>query len=197
MTGRILSATVAAAALAVTAAPAHAIDLNPPPPDYYTCSADGGGTICRATLLETFGPEETGLVCGTGDSAFTVFDSGTATTRLTRYYDADGNLTLRVIRDAIDAVSTNPQTGTSVPYRQHEKHTTALAVPGDFDSASITHTGVLIYTLPHEGHLALEAGRVVDGADGAIEFRAGPQTFVDYYADGNTAAVAKLCAALA
>jgi hypothetical protein len=198
---RAALATVAAlAATGVIGAPAFAgrpvsQSLTPPPPDYYTCTATGSGALCRASLSEVFGPEETGLVCGSGDAAFTVFDSGSSSTELARYYDRDGNLTRRVVRDSIEAVSTNPLTGASVPYRQHETHTTVLAVPGDFNSATTTDTGVLIYTLPHEGHLALEAGRVVGGADG-IEFRAGPQTFVDYYGNGDTAAVQKLCNAL-
>ena len=32
-------------------APAAFADLNPPPPDFYSCSANGGGTICRAQLV--------------------------------------------------------------------------------------------------------------------------------------------------
>ena len=54
---------------------------------------------------------------------------------------------------------------------------------------------MLIYTVPHLGHVALEAGRVVEGPDGT-EFRAGPQTFVDYYENGDVSAVQELCSAL-
>jgi hypothetical protein len=169
--------------------------LTPPPPSFYTCEPVGGGTLCKGTISESFGPEETGLTCGSGDQAFTVFDSGEFTEHARRWYDRDGNLTRRVLHDHIAAQSTNPVTGATVPYRQRETHTTVLATPGALDSATTTHTGVLIYTLPGQGQIALEAGRVVEGPDG-IEFRAGPQDFVDYYENGDTSAVQELCSAL-
>jgi len=37
---------------------------------------------------------------------------------------------------------------------------------------------------------------VVFGADGTLEFSAEPQGFIDYFNNGNTAAVAELCTAL-
>jgi hypothetical protein len=37
---------------------------------------------------------------------------------------------------------------------------------------------------------------VIEDADGNNEFRAGPQDFLDYYANGDTSAVEKLCGAL-
>jgi hypothetical protein len=36
---------------------------------------------------------------------------------------------------------------------------------------------------------------VIEGPDG-IEFRAGPQVFVDYYENGDASGVQKLCSAL-
>jgi hypothetical protein len=169
--------------------------LTPPPPSFYTCEPVGAGTLCKGTISESFGPEETGLICGTGDDAFTVFDAGEFTERARRWYDRDGNLIRRVLHDHIEAFSTNPVTGATVPYRQRETHTTILATPGDLSTSTTTHTGVLIFTLPHLGQIALEAGRVVEGPDG-IEFRAGPQDFVDYYENGNVSAVQELCNAL-
>jgi hypothetical protein len=169
--------------------------LTPSPPSFYTCKAVGSGTICMGSHSESFGPEETGLVCGTGTSAFHVFDTVTSTQRATRYYDREGNLTRRVLYDDIDGQSSNPLTGATVPYIQHEQHTAVLAVPGDLSTATTTHTGVLIFTIPHLGPVALEAGRVIEGPDG-VEFRAGPQTFVDYYENGDVSAVRELCNAL-
>jgi hypothetical protein len=169
--------------------------LTPPPPSFYTCMAVGSGTICQGTQTGSVGPEETGLVCGSGASAFNVFDTNTFIQRAARYYDRDGNLTRRVLRDDIGGQSTNPLTGAAVPYTQHEIHTAVLAVPGDLSTATTTHTGVLIFTIPHLGAVTIEAGRVIEGPDG-IEFRAGPQDFVDYYENGDTSGVQELCSAL-
>jgi hypothetical protein len=69
--------------------------LNPPPADYYTCSATGDGTICRATTSEYYGPDPTGISCGSGTGAFEVMDQATRTIDATRWYDEDGNLVRR------------------------------------------------------------------------------------------------------
>ena len=165
------------------------------PPQGSTCNAVGSGTICKYSHTESYGPLDTGIVCGSGATAFDIFDSGTLETRATRYYDRDGNLTRRVLHDSISGQLINTLTGTSVPYTQRETHTTVLPDPGDFSTATTTHTGVLIFTIPHLGPVALEAGRVIEGPDG-IEFRAGPQDFVDYYVNGDASAVQELCSAL-
>jgi hypothetical protein len=169
--------------------------LTPPPPSFYTCMAVGSGTICHGTHTESVGPEETGLVCGSGASAFNAFDTNSFIQRAARYYDRDGNLTSRVTHDDITGQLSNPLTGATVPYTQHEQNTTVLAVPGDLSTSTTTHTGELIFTVPHLGAVALEAGRVIEGPDG-IEFRAGPQVFVDYYENGDTSGVEELCRAL-
>jgi hypothetical protein len=169
--------------------------LTPPAPSFYTCMAVGSGTICHGTTSGPVGPEETGLVCGSGGSTFNAFDTNSFIQRAARYYDRDGNLTSRVLHDDITGQLSNPLTGATVPYKQHETHTTVLAVPGDFSTATTTHTGVLIFTIPHQGAVTIEAGRVIEGADG-IEFRAGPQDFVDYYENGDTSGVEELCRAL-
>jgi hypothetical protein len=46
------------------------------------------------------------------------------------------------------------------------------------------------------GAVSLNAGRIVFGADGTLEFSAGPQGFLDYLYNGNTAALDELCATL-
>ncbi len=73
--------------------------LTPPPPSFYTCMAVGSGTICHGTISESSGPEETGLVCGSGADAFHAWESSSLVERAARYYDRDGNLTKRVLRD--------------------------------------------------------------------------------------------------
>jgi hypothetical protein len=169
--------------------------LTPPPPSFYTCMAVGSGTICHGTITGSVGPEETGQGCGSGAGAFNAFDEFSFIEHATRYYNGDGNLTKRVRHDESSGQFSNPLTGATVPYIQRETHTTVLAVPGDLSMATTTHTGVLIFTIPHQGQVALEAGRVIEGPDG-IEFRAGPQVFVDYYENGDTSGVQELCSAL-
>lgn len=169
--------------------------LTPSPPSFYTCMAVGSGTICHGTISGSEGPEETGLICGSGAGAFNAFDAFSFSEVAARYYDQNGNLTKRVRHDQISGVYSNPLTGATVPYIQRETHTDVLGVPGDLSTSTTTHTGVLIYTLPHQGQIALEAGRVIEGEDG-IEFRAGPQVFVDYYENGDTSGIQKLCSAL-
>src|SRR5436190_12642958 len=73
--------------------------LTPPPPSFYTCMAVGAGTICHGTISESSGPEETGLVCGSGADAFNAWQTGSLDERAARYYDRDGKLTRRVLRD--------------------------------------------------------------------------------------------------
>jgi hypothetical protein len=158
--------------------------------------AVGSGTICHGTIGESSGPEETGLVCGSGASAFNAWQSATLDERAARSYDGDGKLTRRVLRDDLVGEFVNPLSGVTVPWTQHEIHTTVLAVPGDFSSATETIVGQFVITVPHLGAVALEAGRVVQDVNGNVEFRAGPQDFLDYYANGDTAAVQELCAAL-
>jgi hypothetical protein len=170
--------------------------LTPPPPSFYTCMAVGSGTICHGTISESSGPEETGLVCGSGANAFNAWQTASLDERAARYYDRDGNLTKRVLRDDSAGEFINPVTGVTVPWTQYEIHTSVLAVPGDLGSRTVTIVGEFVITVPHLGAVALEAGRVIEAVDGSDLFSAGPQDFTDYYTNGDTSAVAKLCGAL-
>src|SRR5436190_2571168 len=79
--------------------PAAAQELSPPPPSFETCRAGENVTICQGSRIVSFGPDDTGIVCGSGPSAFDIFDSGTFKQVAIRYYDQDGNLTRRVIHE--------------------------------------------------------------------------------------------------
>lgn len=144
----------------------------------------------------TYGPDDAGIACGSGAGAFDVFDQGTHNQHAIRFYNADGNLVRRVIYDQYFSQFSNPLTGVAVPYTQHNTTTDVLAVPGDFGSATETTTGQTNFTVPHLGAVLLNAGKTVFGADGTLEFSAGPQGFLDYFYNGNTAALAELCTAL-
>jgi hypothetical protein len=182
------------------AAPPAADDLNPPPPDFLTCKPVGSGTICSGSFQEIKDSEpQPELVCGSGADAFIIHDNATLNARATRWYDADGNLTRRVLWERWKpAFFSNPLSGKTVPYTQTNKITTVLAVPGDFASATETIVGENIYTDPVTHRKVLRStGRSVFGADGELDFRAGQQPFLDAFVDGDMSVFDELCAALA
>jgi len=198
----VVACAIGAAALApgALAAPPAAEELNPPPPDFLTCKALGAGTICTGSAKEVKVSEpQPELVCGSGADAFTIHDNGVLTQRVTRWYDANGDLTRRVIRERWKpAYWSNPLSGETVPYTQNQKLTTVLTVPGDFDSAIETSVGENIYTDPDTHRKVLRStGRVVFGVGGDLDFRAGHQWSVDAFIDGDMSVLDDVCAALA
>jgi hypothetical protein len=186
--------------IALTLVPAGALGgqpvtqtLTPAPPSFLTCKTVGSGTICQGSRTFTVDPHPD-FVCGNGD---VIFDQGTVRQVVIRYYDTNGNLTRRVIHEFwSDAQKSNPRTGATAPYTQASNITDVLAVPGDLGSATETVTGQGNITVPGLGAVLLNAGRIVFGADGTLEFSAGPQFFIDYFVNGNTAALDELCSAL-
>ena len=173
--------------------------LTPPPPSFETCKAVGGGTICAGSRVEPpYGPVGTGIICGSGANAFEIFDSGTDIQHhAMRTYNKDGNLTRRIYTDDyVSAQFSNPLSGMTVPYTQHNVTTGILAVPGDLSTETQTLRGENNYTVSGVGVVFLNAGRTVFAPDGTEEFTAGPHSF-DAYFSGNPSAVAQLCAALA
>jgi hypothetical protein len=166
--------------------------LTPPPPSFLTCQAVGNGTICHGSRTFTIDPHPD-VPCSDGQ---VIYDQGTVRQVVTRYYDIDGNLTQRVIHELwSDAQKSNPLTGATAPYAQAFNITDVLSVPGDFSSATETVTGQANITIPGMGEVLLNAGRTVMAPDGSIDFRAGPQDFLDF-ALGNTDVLNELCAAL-
>jgi hypothetical protein len=182
----------------VVARPAAAQQaLNPPPPPEYTCKTVGNGTICRADVPISYGPDDTGIVCGRGSSAFDIFDSATGDQQKTRFYDQNGNLTSRVIHETYSSGQfSNPLTGAVVPYTQHDTITDVFAVPGDLSTATETNVGENIFQPAYGAPVFKYAGRFVVAPDGTIEFQAGQNDFFKLMA-GDTSVLQKLCAALA
>jgi hypothetical protein len=193
--GSLATFTLASAGPAAAGQPVTQT-LTPPPPSFETCKTVGNGFICDGARTESYGPDDTGIVCGSGAGAFDIFDQGIHNQHAIRFYNAAGDLTRRVIYDQFVSQFTNPLTGAAIPYTQHNTTTDILAVPGDLASATETTTGVNNFTVPHMGAVFLNAGRAVFGADGTLEFSAGPQGFIDYFYNGNTAALDELCTAL-
>jgi hypothetical protein len=194
----ILSSVCAAAAgiLASAALAGQPVTqtLNPPPPSFETCKAVGDGTICEGTVSdESYGPVDTGFVCGSGASAFDIFDGGVHNEVATRTYDANGDLVSRIRHDrTIGHLST--ATGASLPYTQSQQSTDALSIPGDFGSSTLTITGEMVLHGPGSPVL-IGAGRIVLAPDGTLDFQAGPSGFLDLIF-GAPAALDPICAGL-
>jgi hypothetical protein len=195
---KLIASTIGLIATLTLAAPASALTLNPPPPDFERCHPGGNGTVCVGNRTVNAGIDPTGIWCGGGGDAFEIVDDGGfVIEHFERWYDADGNLVRRLAKETwLASAWTNPETGARVPYRQTNVTVDVLAVPGDFGSASSTTTGVVNFTLPGGGAIVRNAGRTAFGADGELEFSAGPQAILDYFLDGDVAALQPICDAL-
>ena len=108
--GGLTAFTLASAAPAAAGQPVTQ-PLTPPPPSFETCKTVGNGFICEGARTMTYGPDDTGITCGTGAGAFDIFDQGTHNQHAIRFYNTDGNLTKRVIYDQYFSQFTNPLTG--------------------------------------------------------------------------------------
>jgi hypothetical protein len=197
--GLVLVPIIAAFVIAAPVAARQPVaqQLTPQPPDFYACTATGGGTICRATTSDPYELEPTGIWCGTGAGAFEVLDSGGHIVRATRWYDTNGNLTRRErVNDFPGAHLSNPLNGASIYYQQHNTDWDVLAVPGDLSSSTWSGHGVLSMTVPGYGRVILEAGVIKVAPGDNVEHQAGPTDLGDYFS-GNASVIDDLCAALA
>ena len=179
VTGLLLSGALPVAA----GQPIDVTTLNPVPPDIYTCSATGGGAVCFAHTVEAYENEPTGLICGSGASAYEILDSGIRDIHARREYDRNLDLTRR-IRNFLfrDAHFTNPLNGHTVGYSQQNTDIAVLTIPGDLSSA----------VTPERGHLTLN----VPGMGSVIHESHNQSDFIPYF-EGDASAIAELCAALA
>ena len=190
--GAVILASAALAGQPVTQ------QLNPPPPPWQTCKAVGDGTFCEGTNVESDGPYDTGIVCGSGATAFDIFDTSTDAYSVWKKFDTDGNLVRRVFHDHYTfGQFSNPLNGAVVPYTQTDTRIDVLAVPGDLDSATETTTWSSVFHLPGSGAPVFwNSGRTVQFPIlGPTEFSAGRLDFFQL-SDGDTSVLDPLCAAL-
>ena len=197
----LIAGTIAALAVSASAsaAPPTLQDLNPPPPGFYTCKPLGAGTICTGTQDEVKDEElQPELVCSSGADAFNIYDNGHAYSRLTRRYDADGNVVERINHEVwLNAFWSNPLNGKTVPYTQRGTITDRFTVPGDLNSAVETQVGENVYTDPVTHQKVLRSvGRTVFSPDGDLLASSGQQPFIDMFVFGDTSALDDVCAAL-
>jgi hypothetical protein len=171
--------------------------LTPPPPAFEICKAIGSGTLCQGSRVLVEPLFDTGIVCGSGASAFDIYYGDTIDQVASRTYNLDGNLTNRFIEERYTSASfVNPVTGASLAVTAHDVISDIYTVPGDGSSAIETTTGQFTVTLPGSGALLLNVGRVVQrAADGFTEFQAGPHQFGDLI-NGDPTVTQKLCTAL-
>jgi hypothetical protein len=156
------------------AAPPSAQDLSPAPPDFYTCNPVGSGTICRAHTVDPYSGEQTGIVCGSVAATVEILDNGVRDVEATRWYDGDGNLVRRLRMFLFrDSYLSNPATGRTLPYSQHNADNENLGVPGDLGSATLSSSGHLSINAPGFGPVWMDTGHIVVSPEGDVLARSG------------------------
>jgi hypothetical protein len=166
--------------------------LVPPPPSFETCKAVGNGTICQGDITGNEGLVDTDIVCGSGPSAFHIFDSGINHESAIHYYNDAGKLTRSVSHDNWSSTQwSNPLAGTTLPYIQHMVFTNVLVVPGDPDTATNTVQGEVIFKPALGQPIVLGVGKQIFAPDGTLQFSAG------HFIDLNSPELLPICAALA
>jgi hypothetical protein len=192
-------ASLAVAAPVAARTPVDPNTLNPAPPDFFNASCYDGaaGTICDLAFVDPDSPwidEPSGILCGSTELLFSQVRSVVGK----RYYDADGNLLQRHFRESLDGTFTNPVTGRSVPWTQHDTVLHNLATPGDVDSGHIRITGLFTKVfLPGGRVVQINAGTFVqEAATGDITHEGGPHPLNDYFIGGDASAMQSVCDAL-
>jgi hypothetical protein len=171
--------------------------LNPPPSPTLNpvCEKVGAGTICTVSFSDPPFAGGSGMVCGSGASAYEVLQFQTRSVRGRRYYDQSGNLTRRHFQELLDGTFTNPLNHRAVSFSGTTTHLNNLTVPGDITSGTENVTGSFRIYLADGGTVLLEAGRTIETPD-AILSEKGPHPLVAYFVLGDTAAIQPLCDAL-
>ena len=172
--------------------------LNPPPPPEFNpvCKAVGGGTICTVQFSDPPFAGGTGIICGSGASAFEVFEFQNRSVIGHRYYDANGNLTRRHFHEVDTGTFSNPNNHVALSFSGRITTLHDLSVPGDITSGTQVLTGPIRVYRPHGGTVILETGRTAISGTGDFIRESGPHPFQDYFVFGDTAAVQPLCDAL-
>jgi len=182
---------------------AQAVDpstlIPPPPPEFNpVCKAVGVQTICDVTFNDPpVVAEPSGIVCGSGANAFEALDTSNRSVDGKRYYNAEGKLTERHFHDMIVGHLTNPLTGATVPYTQHDTTLHRLAVAGDISTGTEALAVHLRWSTPQGGTVLIDTGRtIVADPDGTILFDAGQHPLDAFFAFGQADALQPICDAL-
>jgi hypothetical protein len=174
-----------------------------PPPDP-TCNPavvqvepSGSGTNCQYSRTKSYGPLDTGIVCGSGASAFDIFDQATYNEYGKLWYDPNGLMTKFTDDDNVSFGQwSNPVTGDVVSYTQHAEETYVLAVPGDFSTVTHTVRGENIYRTGTGAPVLLAVGRQVFNWYWDLLSSHGPNALMAAFYEGDPHAFDQICAAL-
>ena len=182
----ILTLALAPAAMAGT--PVDPSSLNPVPPDFYSCQADGVNTICRGSFEDAIVGGDNGPICG--DQHFYEFTA--ISVDAVRFYDANKDLVRRIGHESLSGFFSLSPTGESptIDVVGHWNIVIEYTVPGDLASGLETTRGLINQTGSSSAHgfgAALHAsGRVLpDGTFHGLNH--------DFFTDGANEA---FCAAL-
>jgi hypothetical protein len=176
--------------------------LNPPALAFETCQTVGGGTIASGSRVVSDPLADTGITCGSGASAFDIYNEDTFDQHATRWYDQNGNLTRRHIYDhyTFGQVS-NPLAGTVVLYTQTTIENDEYTTPGDVNSGTATFTGSNMFHTPGTGTPVLwgNGRQLVNNPPetGSLIESSGRNDFVLAFNENDPAAFDLICAALA
>ena len=195
---------LAASLLALSASPASArthVDpntLNPPPPDFFNavCETNGHDTICTLHFSDPdIVDEPSGIVCGGTELLFSQSRSVVGK----RFYDGNGNLTQRHFRESFSGTVTNPDTGNTAVWVQHDTVIQNLGVPGDLSTGTTKITGLFTRAwAPGSGTIFTDAGTfLIDETAGEVIHSGGHHPLDDYFSGADPNALAPLCDALA
>ena len=170
--------------------------LNPAPPDSFNavCYLDGSHITCDLAFSDPDVVDDpSGIICD-GTELLASFSRSVVGKRT---YDAAGNLLQRHFRESFDGSFRNPDTGRVALWRQHDTIIHNLAVPGDQDTGTESHSGLWRVWLPDGGTILTDAGRLifVEATGEAVKASA-HHPFDTYYRLGDPSALAALCAAL-
>ena len=171
--------------------------LTPAPPDFFnaSCLRDGQHITCTLAFEDpAIVDEPSGIVCGATELLY----SQTRSVVGKRFYDSDGNLTRRHFREYMAGTFTNPETGLTVLWNQHDTVLHDLAVPGDVGTGTTSFSGLWTRVwAPSGGTIQTDAGRlIVDASTDEVVVASAHHPFDAYFREGDTAALAPLCGAL-
>jgi hypothetical protein len=152
-------------------------------------------TIEKAPFTFSYGPEDTGITCGSGTAAFDVYDSATVTRNDKNVFDNDGNFIRTLRHETSVGRLTNPLTGTSLDYTAQMNTEFVL---GTAQGDILTSRGEMNVTAAGQGVVLQNAGLLIDmlGPESETFIERGPKEELDYFLQGDAALVQKLCGAL-
>src|SRR5947208_7287676 len=143
--------------------PVDPATLNPPPNPLTTvCEKDGNQTICTLQFSDPPFAGGSGVICGTGPTAYEVFQFQNRSVIGKHYYDQNGNLTRRHFREILSGTYGNPVNHVTLSFDGTDTQLHDLVIPGDVISGTIQVTGSFRIFLPHDGTVLLEAGKTIE-----------------------------------